>query len=144
MLGGTQVAALTASPDQDHLLNPGKHCAEQYVFSNGPQARDAHGVRARALGSPAVDGELPPMTRTLTTVEKRFHLVQEVSIRVELALEDLRRTDAYAQTAPGAEVADLRSRIEGDCFLRADFYTSSACALSEPGLLTQPGRHRNS
>jgi hypothetical protein len=143
MLGGLQVAGFTASPDQDHLLETRKRCAEENVLPDDPQARDANGTRARFLGPKAVNGELPPVTRTLMAVEKRPHSIEEVPIRVEFTLEDFRWTGAHAQTAPGAEIADLGSWIQRDCILRADFHAPPAGALSEPDLLTQPGGHRD-
>jgi len=117
--------------------------AEENVLSNGSQARDSNGVRARTLGPPAVDGKPPLVTRNLIAAEKRRHPIQEIPIRVKLALEYFRWTGAYAQTAPGTEIADPRSRIQRDGLLRADFHATPACALFEPDLLTQLGRHRN-
>jgi hypothetical protein len=143
VLGGLQVAALTASPDQDHLLETRKRRAEENVLSNGSQARDSNGVRGRTLGPPAVDGKLLFVTRILIAVKKGRHPIQEIPIRIKLALEYFRWTGTYAQTAPGTEIADLRSRIQRDCLLRADFLTPPAYAFFESDLLTHLGRHRD-
>jgi hypothetical protein len=75
MFGGLQVAALAFSPDQNHFLDTRQRGAEENVLSDGPQAWDAHGPRARTLGPPAADGELFPVTRILAAVEKRCHLI---------------------------------------------------------------------
>jgi len=140
VLGGLQVAALTASPDQGHLLESRKRRAEENVVSNGSQARDSNGVRGRTLGPPAVDGKLPLVTRNLIAVEKRRHPIQEIPIRIEFALEYFRWTGAYAQTASGTEIADPRSRIQRNRFLRAELYATPARAFPEPDPLTQPRR----